>query len=153
ATQVSEKEEGKVLDLADDLSAVVDAGRNGTTRQVLEVVRDSVGLGDAMSLLDRSGSGQGSSHLDDLDGLLAVADLHPDVSTFETWLREAFHREDGPQGVTVSTIHRVKGREWDRVVVFGVSEGLLPHRLSDDVEEERRVLHVGITRGRSHVTV
>ena len=36
-----------------------------------------------MSLLDQSGSGQGSSHLDDLDGLLGVADLHPDAATFE----------------------------------------------------------------------
>jgi DNA helicase-2/ATP-dependent DNA helicase PcrA len=153
ATQLSEKDEGKVLDLADDLSAVVDAAREGTTRHVLEVVRDVVGLGDAMSMLDRSGSGQGSSHLDDLDGLLAVADLHPDASTFEAWLHEAFQRENDPGGVTLSTIHRVKGREWDRVVVFGVSEGLLPHRLSEDVEEERRVLHVGITRGRHRVTV
>jgi DNA helicase II / ATP-dependent DNA helicase PcrA len=82
-----------------------------------------------------------------------VADLHPDAATFEAWLRRAFHRERVEGGVTLSTIHRVKGREWDRVVVFGASEGLMPHRLADDVEEERRVLHVGITRGRHRVLV
>ena len=38
--------------------------------------------------------------------------------------------------------------EWDRVVVFGVTAGLIPHRLALDVEEERRVLHVAITRAR-----
>ena len=53
-----------------------------------------------MSLLDRTGGGQGASHLDDLDGLIAVADLHPDAATFEAWLREAFHAERDPQGVT-----------------------------------------------------
>ncbi|WP_162942082.1 ATP-dependent helicase [Desertimonas flava] len=153
ATQMSDKDEAKVFDLADDLTAVINAAKGGTTRRVLEVVRDDVGLGQAMSLLDRSGSGQGSSHLDDLDGLLAVADLHPDPATFEPWLREVFQRESDAGGVTLSTIHRVKGREWDRVVVFGVSEGLLPHRLAEDIEEERRVLHVGITRGRHRVTV
>ena len=106
-----------------------------------------------MNLLDRSGGGQGASHLDDLDGLIAVADLHPDAATFEAWLHEAFHSERDPAGVTVSTIHRVKGREWDHVAVFGVADGVTPHRLADDVEEERRVLHVGITRGRRRVAV
>jgi len=47
----------------------------------------------------------------------------------------------------------VKGREWDHVAVFGVSDGIVPHRLADDEEEERRVLHVGITRGRRRVVV
>jgi ATP-dependent DNA helicase UvrD/PcrA len=153
ADQVPEKDFGKVLDLADDLRLVVDAGRQGTTRDILEVVRDDVGLGAAMSLLDRTGGGQGSSHLDDLEGLLGVADLHPEAATFGTWLGELFQRESDPAGVTLSTIHRVKGREWDRVAVFGVSDGIVPHRLADDEEEERRVLHVGITRGRRRVVV
>jgi hypothetical protein len=43
--------------------------------------------------------------------------------------------------------------EWDRVVVAGVTAGVLPHRLAEDEEEERRVLHVAITRGRHRVTV
>ena len=120
---------------------------------MLEAVRDEVGLGTAMSLLDRTGGGQGSSHLDDLEGLLGVADLHPDPAGFEPWLRAAFQRESAPGGVTLSTIHRVKGREWDRVAVFGVADGIVPHRLAEDVEEERRVLHVAITRGRHRVAV
>ncbi len=153
ADQVPDKEAAKVLRLAEDLAAVVDAARSGTTRDVLEVVRDDVGLGTAMGMLDRTGGGQGSSHLDDLEGLLGVADLHPDPAGFEPWLRRVFGREADPEGVTLSTIHRVKGREWDRVLVFGVADGVVPHRLSEDVEEERRVLHVGITRGRHRVAV
>jgi DNA helicase-2/ATP-dependent DNA helicase PcrA len=43
--------------------------------------------------------------------------------------------------------------EWDRVVVAGVTEGVLPHRLAEDEEEERRVLHVAITRCRHRVVV
>lgn len=57
-------------------------------------------------------------------------------------------------GVTLSTVHRVKGMEWDRVVVAGVTGGVLPHRLAEDEEEEeRRVLHVGITRARRQAVV
>src|SRR4029077_3449200 len=89
-------------------------GGRAPPRHVLEAVRDDVGLGAAMSLLDRTGGGQGSSHLDDIDGLLGVADLHPDPGGFEPWLRGVFKRETDPSGVTLSTVHRVKGREWDR---------------------------------------
>src|SRR3546814_15748943 len=95
-----------------------------------------------MTLLDSTGGAAGS-HLDDLEALLQVADLHPDAASFEAWLRRSFHRERAEGGVTLSTIHRVKGREWDRVVVFGATEGLMPPRLADDVAAERRLLHAG----------
>ena len=144
----------KVDDLVDALELVSGAARTGTTRDVLAVVKDRVGLGGAMGLLDSTGVGEGgSSHLDDLEALEQVAGLHPDPATFETWLRAAFQREAVPGGVTLSTVHRVKGMEWDRVAVFGVTAGLVPHRLAEDVEEERRVLHVAITRGRHRVAV
>ena len=143
----------KLDDLAGDLDRLARlAARGGTARDLLTAVRDDIGLGTAMTLLDSTGGASGS-HLDDLEALLQVADLHPDAGSFEAWLRRAFHRERAEDGVTLSTIHRVKGREWDRVVVFGASDGLMPHRLADDIEEERRVLHVGITRGRSRVLV
>ncbi|HEX6596703.1 MAG TPA: ATP-dependent DNA helicase UvrD2 [Acidimicrobiales bacterium] len=149
-----EKVAAKVVTLVDDLRLVADSATTGSTRDVLDVVRDKVGLGGAMGLLDSSRAGDGgSSHLDDLEALMQVADLHPDPRTFEPWLRAVFHREATPGGVTLSTIHRVKGREWDRVAVFGVSSGLMPHRLALDVEEERRVLHVAITRGRTDVAL
>jgi DNA helicase-2/ATP-dependent DNA helicase PcrA len=59
----------------------------------------------------------------------------------------------GDTGVTLSTVHRAKGLEWKRVLVFGADRGLLPHDLSLDVEEERRIFHVAITRGSERVAV
>merc|ERR1719486_796856 len=57
--------------------------------------------------------------------------------------------------VTLSTIHAAKGLEFDYVFVTGVEEGLLPHYLStesaEQVEEERRLLYVAMTRGRHRV--
>ncbi len=128
------------------------AATGATTRQLLLVIRDRIGLGTAMTLLDSTGGASGS-HLDDIEALLQVADLHPDPAGFGGWLGQVFHREANEDGVTLSTIHRVKGREWDRVAVFGVTDGVVPHRLAADTEEERRVLHVGITRGRQRVVV
>jgi DNA helicase-2/ATP-dependent DNA helicase PcrA len=154
ANQIDDpKVAAKFAAFAGDLEMLCEVAATGaTTRQLLLVIRDRIGLGSAMTLLDSTGGATGS-HLDDLEALLQVADLHPDPAGFGGWLGQVFHREANEDGVTLSTIHRVKGREWDRVAVFGVTDGVVPHRLAADTEEERRVLHVGITRGRHRVVV
>jgi len=58
------------------------------------------------------------------------------------------------EGVTLASLHSAKGLEWDAVFLVGVSEGLLPISMAegmDAVEEERRLLYVGITRAREHL--
>ncbi|GAY17993.1 ATP-dependent DNA helicase UvrD2 [Mycobacterium sp. shizuoka-1] len=62
------------------------------------------------------------------------------------------------QGVTLASLHAAKGLEWDAVFLVGLADGTLPisHALahgpdSEAVEEERRLLYVGITRARVHL--
>ncbi|HEY4065848.1 MAG TPA: UvrD-helicase domain-containing protein [Burkholderiaceae bacterium] len=68
-------------------------------------------------------------------------------------------RGDDQNVVTLSTLHASKGLEWPHVVLAGVNEGLLPFRSEDDevtaehLEEERRLMYVGITRARSTLAV
>jgi len=146
---------GRVDEMADDIGMLAGlAGGGATTRELLLAVRDRIGLGGAMEMLDGSkGSEATASHLDDLEGLIQVADLHDDPAGFEPWLRAALESSAGGEGVRLATVHRVKGREWDRVAVFGASAGLLPHRLSESYEAERRVMHVAITRARHRCAV
>lgn len=148
-----EKIAAKVWSIADDLEVLASIVRRGKpTRQLLQAIRVQVGLGEAMAQLDRS-KGEGSSQLDDLEALEQVADLHPTPETFEGWLRQLLSRPADREGITLATVHKVKGREWPSVIVYGATAGLLPHRLADDVEEERRVLHVAITRCQQRVVV
>jgi superfamily I DNA/RNA helicase len=57
-------------------------------------------------------------------------------------------------GVFVGTIHAAKGREWDWVFIAGCDEGLLPqHKADTDIEEERRLMFVGMTRARSRLVL
>jgi DNA helicase-2/ATP-dependent DNA helicase PcrA len=64
------------------------------------------------------------------------------------------------QGVTLASLHTAKGLEWDAVFLVGLADGTLPisHALahgpdSKQVEEERRLLYVGITRARVHLAL
>ncbi|WP_327083248.1 ATP-dependent DNA helicase UvrD2 [Mycolicibacterium celeriflavum] len=64
------------------------------------------------------------------------------------------------QGVTLASLHAAKGLEWDAVFLVGLADGTLPisHALahgpdSEAVEEERRLLYVGITRARVHLAL
>jgi len=58
------------------------------------------------------------------------------------------------QGVTLASLHAAKGLEWDAVFLVGLTDGTVPiqHAVTDEqVEEERRLLYVGITRAREHL--
>lgn len=60
------------------------------------------------------------------------------------------------QGITLASLHAAKGLEWDAVTIIGCSEGLLPITLADTqerVEEERRLLYVGVTRARQRLVL
>ena len=132
----------------DDLRHLEAAITDGAdTARCLWVVRNRIGLGEAMDALDASRRRpEGSSHGDDLDALEQLATLQPDPAAFADWLEARLKVPGEPTGVTLSTVHRVKGMEWPTVVVFAANQGLFPHRLADDDEEERRVFHVAITR-------
>jgi DNA helicase-2/ATP-dependent DNA helicase PcrA len=80
------------------------------------------------------------------------------LADFVNELQERSVAQHAPtvQGVTLASLHAAKGLEWDAVFLVGMCEGLMPISFADTpaaVDEERRLLYVGITRAREHLSL
>ncbi len=127
----------------------------GTTAQAMAALRDSMGLANSIAKLDAHRHGMNrTAQNDDLTAIAQLATLQTDPAKFESWLRAALaaNRRQA-NGVTLATVHRVKGQEWPFVIVHQADADQFPHRLAEDEEEERRLFHVAITRASRDVLV
>ena len=148
-------------------------------RQALALLRGEVRAGGAESddLLARvtgvltgmgwsteapTARGQARDRWESLQALVSQAgdfsrsDPAPSLSGFVAELDRRAHEQHAPvaEGVTLATLHAAKGLEWDAVFLCGLQEGSMPITYADTpaaVEEERRLLYVGITRAREHL--
>ncbi|GAB3265537.1 ATP-dependent DNA helicase UvrD2 [Alteromonas gracilis] len=82
----------------------------------------------------------------------------PTLLGFVSELERRAHEQHAPvaEGVTLATLHTAKGLEWDAVFLAGMQEGSMPityAKTPTEIEEERRLLYVGLTRARQHLHV
>ena len=89
---------------------------------------------------------------------MTLADENPqwDLPAFVTELDHRSEAQHAPaaDAVTLSSLHSAKGLEWQVVFIVGCSDGLLPLSNADspdEIEEERRLLYVGMTRAKSYL--
>ncbi|HPZ96896.1 MAG TPA: UvrD-helicase domain-containing protein [Phycisphaerae bacterium] len=145
--------------LLDSLSRA--AGSDGHLQDLLEQTVAQTGLTQMWSRSDDT------SALENVNELITFAAeydrQHADGSgSLTDWLQmislvsdqDAVDPDVG--AVTLMTLHAAKGLEFDRVYIAGVEDGLLPHQRSQaggDLEEERRLFFVGMTRARKALTI
>jgi len=129
------------------------------TVELMEIVFNATGYLDLYDINDPDEY----ARLENIKELKSVALRFPDIFLFleQVALVESEYSEQEKtqkksegdlSGISLMTLHQAKGLEFDYVWVIGLEEGLLPHSRSVDdlhqLEEERRLFYVGITRAR-----
>ncbi|MCA1715566.1 MAG: ATP-binding domain-containing protein, partial [Actinobacteria bacterium] len=137
------------------------AAREVPPSEIIEAVLDESGY---RSELEVENTVEAESRLENLQELVNAAAEYERVepeATLDGFLQEQalFSEADrltGEGRVTLMTLHNAKGLEYDHVFVVGMEEGTFPHARSMDeqnLEEERRLAYVGITRAKKTLTL
>ncbi len=121
-------EESGYMDMLKDRNTPEDVARLENLEELTRAVAESMEAGEAFT------------------DFLDAAALVSDADSFE-----------GKPGVTLITLHSTKGLEFDHVFLTGMEEGICPHGRSlneeKGIEEERRLVYVGMTRARTSLTL
>jgi DNA helicase-2/ATP-dependent DNA helicase PcrA len=144
---------------------------DGGDLRVADLVEDVLRVTGYRAELEASTDPQDEGRLENLDQLHAYADEFDEEAPAEgdaqhvldrflqqtALLSDADQKANGPDGqVTLMTLHNAKGLEFDAVFLVGCEDGVFPHSRaidSGELEEERRLAYVGITRARRHLAL
>ncbi len=141
----------------DTMEKLRDAAEESSVGDLLEQTLADSGYTDALRA-ERTIESEG--RLENLEELVSVAreyDSSADEPSVEEFLQQValFSEQDGLSDddgvVTLMTLHNAKGLEYDIVFMLGMEDGVFPHSRSieaGDIEEERRLCYVGVTRAR-----
>ncbi|MDD4108858.1 MAG: ATP-dependent helicase [Prolixibacteraceae bacterium] len=92
--------------------------------------------------------------IDNLDALMNIAYKYKDIGLFLDEIDNMLGvNNDNANNVLLMTIHKSKGLEFPVVFVAGVSNGLLPHKKSNNINEEKRLLYVATTRAEKELFI
>ncbi len=128
-----------------------------TPRELIDAIVDETGLGDAL----REGPpDEAASRLENLGELASAAAQYETVLDFVervALVADSDQLDQGAGAVSLMTLHVAKGLEFPVVAITGLEETIFPHRRAladeDELEEERRLCYVGITRAMSHLVL
>jgi DNA helicase II / ATP-dependent DNA helicase PcrA len=150
---VGGKAKSALIDLGEKLQALREDIDTSHPAELIEKVIQKVGYRDY--ILD--GTPQAEDREENLGSLLSDAQNFATLPDFleEVALMSSVDSQSGGNKVTLMTLHAAKGLEFPVVFMVGMEEGILPHsrvfESPSELEEERRLCYVGMTRAREEL--
>jgi DNA helicase II / ATP-dependent DNA helicase PcrA len=142
---------GELVTLLDHLRGLVPIG----PARVLEEIGKRTGY---IEELENDDSVEAAGRLENIHELIGNAREYETVDDFleaVSLVADVDELEEGDTGVVLMTMHTAKGLEFPVVFIVGMEDGVFPHLRSlgdpEEMEEERRLCYVGITRAREHL--
>ncbi len=151
-------ESGKELEFKNLIERLKEVAQDLTLTELVEKVLDATGLKQE---LESEGTLEAEVRIENLEefksitktfeereGLVSLEDFLLEISL----ISDVEEYKNDPNRISLMTVHSVKGLEFNHVLVVGLEEGIFPHMNSlmesSDIEEERRLCYVAITRAK-----
>ncbi len=160
STPFSTRAGNVLLPFGEMLCELIEASGDRTLSELVHMILEKTGYLTAL----RDGTEEGHERAENILELFSVTERYDDLapeSALPAFLEEVTLSTDVDQldweadAVTLLTLHAAKGLEFDAVFMVGLEEGICPHSRSMDdpgeMEEERRLCYVGITRARKYL--
>ena len=152
---------GKELEFKNLIEKLKEISADLTLTELIDKVLDSSGMKQE---LESEGTLESEIRLENLEefksitktfeereGLISLEDFLLEISL----ISDVEEYKDDPNRISLMTVHSVKGLEFNNVFIIGLEEGIFPHMNSlmenSEVEEERRLMYVAITRAKDNL--
>jgi superfamily I DNA/RNA helicase len=121
------------------------AKESSDTRPASVVLPDLIQRHNLIQVYKHTGNEDESDPVENLNSIVKMSAGKGSVTEFLAYLRKLMYARRSVKGLTLSTGHQAKGREFNHVYVVGVNQGKLPHR-DAEIGEERRLFFVMCSR-------
>ena len=155
-------EKGKELEFKKLILEFIDASEELSITELVDLILDKTGIRKELELEDTIESMSRLENLEEFKSITKSFENKMGVISLSEFLEEISLVSDAEEYknrddvVTLMTVHSAKGLEFSYVFIIGMEEGLFPHNMSlmeNDIEEERRLCYVAITRAKKGLTI
>ena len=137
----------KVKNSVNSIHAVIKSISESKYKTVADMIADLRESLNLDSYVSKDLCENDDSRTDNLNTLQRMASNYNDVKRFISFMMKfSKEKKHDPNSVQLMTIHKSKGLEFPIVFVAGVNQGMLPHEKNVNVDEEKRLMYVAITR-------